>query len=73
MYIIDDVFNFCRLHELSKDVLDLNSDLPNEYMYGRAGYLYAIMYVNKHVEPHPFDDSFIREVNCIENMYIYYH
>ncbi|CAH1155928.1 unnamed protein product [Phaedon cochleariae] len=51
-----------RLKELGKCVLDMNSDIPDEYLYGRAGYLYSILYVNKNVHPQPFDDNFIRMI-----------
>lgn len=56
------LYQFLSLRNLSKDVLDIESDLPNEYMYGRAGYLFAILYVNKQVYPPPFEDIFITEV-----------
>lgn len=42
--------------------MDQNSDEPNEYLYGRAGYLYALMFVNKHISPPPIDDLFIRNI-----------
>ncbi|XP_056635738.1 lanC-like protein 2 [Diorhabda sublineata] len=51
-----------KLTNLNKDVLDLYSDLANEYMYGRVGYLYAILYVNKYVCPPPFDDNYISQI-----------
>lgn len=54
---------YYRLKSLDKDVLNVLSDLPNEYLYGRAGYLFAILYANKNVAPPPFDDSFVRSVN----------
>lgn len=47
---------------MKKDVLNVRSDLANEYLYGRAGYLFAIIYVNKNISPPPFEDSFIRQV-----------
>ncbi|CAH1966130.1 unnamed protein product [Acanthoscelides obtectus] len=49
-----------KLKSLSQDVVNVQSDLPNEYLYGRAGYLYAILYVNKYVMPQKFDDEFVR-------------
>ncbi|XP_074031807.1 glutathione S-transferase LANCL1 [Leptinotarsa decemlineata] len=51
-----------RLKLLDKDVIDTHSDLPNEYLYGRAGYLFSILFVNKYVSPPPFDGSFIRKI-----------
>ncbi|XP_022918485.1 lanC-like protein 2 [Onthophagus taurus] len=51
-----------ELAELQKAVINYKADLPNEYMYGRAGYLYAILYINKHISPPPIDDYLIRKV-----------
>lgn len=53
----------CRLMAFVKVVKNTSSDLPNEYMYGRAGFLFALLYVNKHVSPRPFSESSIRSVN----------
>lgn len=47
---------------MSDAAVDCNSDLPNEYLYGRAGYLFALLYVNKHIQPAPVSKSLIREV-----------
>lgn len=51
-----------RLLSMQDEVFNINSDLPNEYLYGRAGYLYAILFVNKNVNPPPFQDDFIRKI-----------
>ncbi|XP_044261291.1 lanC-like protein 2 [Tribolium madens] len=51
-----------KIKALSEDVFDPSSDLPNEYLYGRAGFLFAILYVNKHISPTPFDESFVRKI-----------
>ncbi|KAK9889522.1 hypothetical protein WA026_006876 [Henosepilachna vigintioctopunctata] len=53
---------------MQDDVFNIASDLPNEYLYGRAGYLYAVLYINKNVNPPPFEDDFIRKI--IEMMLI---
>lgn len=37
------------LVKLKGDVLDLESDLPNELLYGRVGYLYALLLVKQRV------------------------
>ncbi|KAJ8910863.1 hypothetical protein NQ315_010810 [Exocentrus adspersus] len=55
-----------RLKSMETDILNMNVDIPNEYLYGRAGYLYAILYVNRNVAPPPFGDAFIRSI--IETM-----
>lgn len=51
-----------RILNMQSEVFDLNSDLPNEYLYGRAGYLFALMYINKNISPPPIEDDFIRKV-----------
>lgn len=51
-----------RLISLNTDVLNPKSDLPNELLYGRVGYLYALLFINTHIEPAPVDDKLIREV-----------
>ncbi|XP_031788004.1 glutathione S-transferase LANCL1 isoform X1 [Nasonia vitripennis] len=38
------------------------SGLPDEILYGRAGYLYALLFVNKHMTPPPIEDDLIRQV-----------
>ena len=50
------------IRAMEEDVLNINSDLANEYLYGRAGYLFAVLYVNKHISPPPFDENFVRKV-----------
>ncbi|KAJ8982122.1 hypothetical protein NQ317_002848 [Molorchus minor] len=51
-----------RLKSMEGDVMNIHSDLPNEYLYGRAGYLFAVLYANKNVNPPPFDDKYIRQI-----------
>ncbi|XP_076266450.1 glutathione S-transferase LANCL1-like [Rhynchophorus ferrugineus] len=69
------IFDFCikRLTAFLKVVKNTSSDLPNEYLYGRTGYLYALLFVNKHVSPPPFSGTVIRSVittilSCGENL-----
>ncbi|KAJ3643298.1 hypothetical protein Zmor_026020 [Zophobas morio] len=50
------------IRAMEEDVLNINSDLANEYLYGRAGYLFAVLYVNKHISPPPFDENFVRKI-----------
>lgn len=54
---------------LVKDILDLKaaaingkSILPNEYLYGRAGYLFSLLWVNKNINPSPISNEIIRQV-----------
>lgn len=47
---------------MKHDAINVSSDLPNEYLYGRAGYLFALLYVNKHIPDKPIDDNEIRQI-----------
>lgn len=47
------------MHEAA---VDPRSDLPSEYLYGRAGYIYALLFVNKFIRPAPVDERLIRQV-----------
>ncbi|XP_063237079.1 lanC-like protein 2 isoform X3 [Bacillus rossius redtenbacheri] len=40
-----------RVVALLPRVVDLTSDLPDEMLYGRAGYLYALLYLNQEIGP----------------------
>ncbi|XP_048522811.1 lanC-like protein 2 isoform X1 [Dendroctonus ponderosae] len=65
-YKLDDqkIYNFCirKLTAFIKVVKNSSSDLPNEYLYGRAGFLYALLFVNRHVSPAPFSDAAITSI-----------
>lgn len=39
-----------------------DSDLPDELLYGRAGYLYALLYLNTEIGPGAVSESAIKEV-----------
>lgn len=52
-----------RLIGMQGDAVNVNSKLPNEILYGRAGYLYSLLYVNKHISPPPIDGVVIRNVS----------
>lgn len=39
-----------------------DSDLPDELLYGRAGYLYALLYLNTEIGPGTVCESAIKEV-----------
>ncbi|CAG9760832.1 unnamed protein product [Ceutorhynchus assimilis] len=58
------IFDFCirKLMAFVKVVKSTEGELPNEYLYGRAGFLFALLYVNKHVSPPPFAESVIRSI-----------
>lgn len=44
-------------------VVSSDSDLPDELLYGRAGYLYALLYLNTEIGPDTVPPSVIKEVN----------
>lgn len=56
-------FSKCRLLNLGVEVLNSKSDLPNELLYGRIGYLYALLFVNKYISPPPIEEKMIKKVN----------
>uniref|UniRef100_G1KTY8 LanC like glutathione S-transferase 2 n=1 Tax=Anolis carolinensis TaxID=28377 RepID=G1KTY8_ANOCA len=55
-----------KLLQLQRIVLATDADLPDELLYGRAGYLYALLYLNTEIDPETVPQSFIKEVvDCI--------
>ena len=51
----------CRLVSRSADVLDDDS-LPNELLFGRAGFLWSLMFVQKHLGNDVMDSAIIPKV-----------
>lgn len=51
-----------RLLQLQRSVLSPDSDIPDELLYGRAGYLYALLYVSKEIGPDAVDETTIAKV-----------
>ncbi|XP_064338389.1 lanC-like protein 2 isoform X3 [Camelus dromedarius] len=51
-----------KLLQLQRSIVCRESDLPDELLYGRAGYLYALLYVNSEVGPGAVCESAIKEV-----------
>ncbi|XP_054719830.1 LOW QUALITY PROTEIN: lanC-like protein 2 [Uloborus diversus] len=52
-----------RLENLERDVCSPSSDCPDELLYGRAGYLYSLLFLNKHVpNADEFREDSIKEV-----------
>ena len=43
-------------------VVNLNSDLPDEILYGRTGYLYSLLYINKVMGQDTIEPNIIKEV-----------
>ncbi|KTG00116.1 hypothetical protein cypCar_00044058, partial [Cyprinus carpio] len=44
-----------KLLQLQRSVLGADSDLPDELLYGRAGFLYALLYVHTEIGPDAVD------------------
>ncbi|XP_049860909.1 lanC-like protein 2 [Schistocerca gregaria] len=51
-----------RLKSYMPQIMSLKSDLPDEILYGRAGYLSALLFVNKHIAPDTIDGETVRKV-----------
>lgn len=51
-----------RLKKMLPQVLDLRSDLPDEILYGRTGYLYALLYLNKYLRQNTIDSKTVQQV-----------
>lgn len=48
-------------HKLQRTIACQDSDLPSELLYGQAGYLYALLYVNLEMGPDALCESAVRE------------
>ncbi|KAM3849642.1 lanC-like protein 2 [Diretmus argenteus] len=51
-----------KLLQLQRLVLSPESELPDELLYGRAGYLYALLYVNHELGADTVDDGTVNKV-----------
>ncbi|XP_043920754.1 lanC-like protein 2 [Protopterus annectens] len=51
-----------KLLQLQRTVVSLDSDLPDELLFGRTGYLFALLYVNAEIGPETVPQSTIKEV-----------
>ncbi|CAL8311032.1 unnamed protein product [Merluccius merluccius] len=51
-----------KLLQLQRAVLSLDSDVPDELLYGRVGYLFALLYVNKEIGGDTVDEGSISKV-----------
>ncbi|KAK1334751.1 hypothetical protein QTO34_004317 [Cnephaeus nilssonii] len=51
-----------KLLQLQRSIVCQDSDLPDELLYGRAGYLYALLYLNTEIGPGTVCESAVREV-----------
>ncbi|XP_070164117.1 lanC-like protein 2 isoform X2 [Polyergus mexicanus] len=50
-----------KLKSLSTYVLDKHNDVPDELLYGRAGYLAGLLYVNANISPTPIEADLIKK------------
>lgn len=41
----------------------LHSSQPDEYLYGRAGYLYTLMFLRREINPKIIEDQLITDVS----------
>ncbi|CAN8020959.1 unnamed protein product [Ixodes persulcatus] len=53
-----------KLLDLSKHVAPLEADIPDELLYGRVGYLSALLFVRKHIATAVVSSEVIRDVVC---------
>uniref|UniRef100_UPI0016598ADA lanC-like protein 2 n=1 Tax=Halichoerus grypus TaxID=9711 RepID=UPI0016598ADA len=51
-----------KLLQLQRTIVCRDSELPDELLYGRAGYLYALLYLNTEIGPGTVCESAIKEV-----------
>lgn len=55
----------CRLLQLQRCVLSPDSEVPDELLYGRAGYLYALLYVTKELGAAAVDQDTVSKVPAV--------
>ncbi|XP_047205720.1 lanC-like protein 2 [Girardinichthys multiradiatus] len=51
-----------RLLQLQRSVLSPDAEMPDELLYGRVGYLFALLYVNKEIGADTVDEGIITKV-----------
>ncbi|XP_031826253.1 glutathione S-transferase LANCL1 isoform X2 [Nomia melanderi] len=54
-----------KLKSLSSLIMDIHSNLPNELLQGRVGYLFSLLFLNSHISPPPIEDKLIKQVIAI--------
>ncbi|XP_067144208.1 lanC-like protein 2 [Centruroides vittatus] len=50
------------LEKISRDVISLQSGLPDEMLFGRAGYLFALLFVMKHISGDCINHTLVQQV-----------
>ncbi|XP_047357096.1 lanC-like protein 2 [Vespa velutina] len=51
-----------KLISLSSHVINEHSEIPDELLYGRAGYLFSLLYINSNISPPPIKSDIIKQV-----------
>ncbi|XP_043587372.1 lanC-like protein 2 isoform X2 [Bombus pyrosoma] len=51
-----------KIKSLQSVVLNERSDLPDELLYGRAGYLFSLLFLNSNISPAPIENDLIKQV-----------
>jgi len=51
-------------------VLDLRSDLPDEILYGRTGYLFALLHLNRCLGQNTIDSKTVQQVRDTSEFYL---
>jgi len=51
-------------------LLDRRSDLPDEILYGRTGYLFALLYLNKCLGQNTVDSKTVQQVRDTSKFYL---
>jgi len=64
------ILYFFRLKKMLPQVLDLRSDLPDEILYGRTGYLFALLYLNKCLGRNTVDSKTVQQVRDTSQFYL---
>ncbi|XP_013785557.1 lanC-like protein 2 [Limulus polyphemus] len=51
-----------RVEKLHKDVIPLDNDLPDEFLFGRVGYLFSLLFIKKHLGEDAIDTAIVKKV-----------
>jgi len=70
IFHIISVLYFFRLKKMLPQVLDRRSDLPDEILYGRTGYLFALLYLNKCLGQNTVDSKTVQQVRYTSKFYL---
>lgn len=57
------VYLFDRIVGMKNDALDVTK--PDEYLYGRAGYLYSLMFLREQIRSDIIDAQLVTDVNSL--------